>query len=388
MTDVRLPYHLIVFFTYGVSLKEWNEKGLISRELILYKKMVRSGNKVTLITYGGKDAGKQLDQPEGLNIISVYNLLEQSKNRWINLLKSFFIPFKFGKIIRSGDFLKSNQMSGAWVPLMGSFLYGKPFIVRCGFEMLRNLLRDEKRKIIWGVKAFLGYLFELAAYTLSNRIILSNDSDFHFVNKIFPVNAGKIKLIRNFIDTDHFSPKDFKKEQEGIKKILFIGRLEECKNIENLIKGVVSGGFRLDIIGNGVQTNRLKSIAKMQNGKINFLGTVDNRNLPDIIGNYDLFVLPSFYECSPKTLLEAMACQQVVLGTDVNGIKELIEDNKTGFLCNIDAVSIEKAITHIFNTDSEKLRMISKHAREFVIRECAIDTVYKQETGIYEQGKL
>ena len=59
-------FHLIVFFTFNVSLKKWVETGLIGRELILYKKMFRQGSRVTLLTYGNKDDYQYSDMLGGI----------------------------------------------------------------------------------------------------------------------------------------------------------------------------------------------------------------------------------------------------------------------------------------------------------------------------------
>ena len=201
-------FHLIVFFTYGNSLKTWADTGLIGRELLLYKRMVKDGNRVSLVTYGGKEDYQYSDQLDGINVVPVYDYVEKSEHRWINLIKSVFIPFsfRFKKLFISGDIFKTNQMGAGWVPIIAGIVFRRPLVVRCGFEMLRNLLRDEKRKSIWFIKAIFGYAFEFIAYAVADKIIISNNSDINYVKKFFSVKKDKIELIRNFIDTKHFSP--------------------------------------------------------------------------------------------------------------------------------------------------------------------------------------
>lgn len=349
--------------------------------------MIKSGYKVTLLTYGDASDYNYSDQLEGINIVPLFSFIKKSKNRWINLFKSFFIPFNYGikKKIVDADIYKTNQMVGSWVPVISGIIYKKPLIVRCGYEMLRNMLRDEKNPLAWIIKAILGYTLECLAYISADRIIISNKSDKRYIETLFPVSNDKLLLIRNFIDTDYFCNNNLMAIGKKKKTALFIGRIEERKNIKNLIYGSVAANCGLDIIGNGENKHYFIDIAEKQNGAINFLGVFSNRELPDIIKKYDLFILPSFYENNPKSLLEAMACAKVVLGTNVSGIRELIVDGETGFLCDTDSESIKNAIQTIFNTPDEKLNTIAKNARQFVITECSIEKVLSQEMSIYKE---
>jgi len=387
MNKTNKKPHIMLFFSYGMSLQAWAESGLIGRELLLYKKMIKQGYNVSFLTYGDATDYRYSDQLGGINIIPVFSIIKKNKNKWINLLKSFFIPcnLKIKKIISAADIYKTNQMMGSWVPLLAGIMYKKPLVVRCGYEMLRNLLRDEKNPFTWLIKAIFGYSLELMAYVSADRIIISNKSDKQYIKKLFPIKNEKLFLIRNFIDTDHFSDNHSNPIDRNNRKALFIGRIEQRKNIENLIYGSVVANCALDIIGNGKNKAYFMKIAEQQKGNIDFIGVFDNSELPDIIRKYTLFILPSFYENNPKTILEAMACARVVLGTDVDGIRELIDDQNTGFLCNTDVLSIKNAIITIFNTPCEKLNIVAENARQFVLKECAIERVFQQEMDIYSQ---
>ena len=66
--------------------------------------------------------------------------------------------------------------------------------------------------------------------------------------------------------------------------------------------------------------------------RIEFLGVVDQRVLPEEYGRADAFVLPSFTEGHPKALIEAMACGLACVASDCAGNRSLIEDGVTGLL--------------------------------------------------------
>ena len=357
----------------------------MGRELLLYKRMIKQGNAVTLLTYGNEDDYRYAAQLDGIDVVPVYNYFKKNNNRWINLLKSFLIPFnsKLRKVFKNANIYKTNQMPGAWVAIVAKVIFKKPLVVRCGYEMLRNTLRDEKRLFAWAIKAFLGYIFEYTAYTLADTIIISNLSDKRFIKKLIPVKKDKIKLIRNFIDTNHFSVKNSNRIRINRRRILFIGRIEQRKNVKNLIIGSCGAGCELDLVGAGSHQAYCEKMVRDNHCHVNFLGVVDNKLLPEIIAQYDIYIIPSYYENNPKSLLEAMACARIVLGSDVDGIKELIDDGVTGFLCDTDADSIKNALNKVFGTNQEKLKSIAENARKFVLQECSIENVYRQEFEVY-----
>ncbi len=381
------PFHLLVFFTYGNCLGTWADAGLLSRELLLYKKMVARGNRVTLLTYGTNRDYQYARELEGIDVIPVYALFKKSKNKWINFFKSFLFIFhpRLKGVIKDVDVIKTNQMFGAWLAILAAKFYQKPLVVRCGYEMLRNMTRGERKLLKRLANFFWGYLLELAAYLSANQIIISSESDCQFIHRIFPVNKCKISVIRNFIDTDQFQADLMESNARIDKRLLFVGRLEPCKNLESLIKAAEMAGWQLDIIGKGVLEGPLKAMAENHKYHVKFLGLFENKEIPSVIKKYQFYILPSFFECSPKSLLEAMSCQRVVIGTDVDGIKEVIRDGESGFLCKTDSLSICQTLHKIFNMPEDMLVKIGCKARQFVVGQSSLDSVYKKEMNIYNQ---
>jgi len=104
-----------------------------------------------------------------------------------------------------------------------------------------------------------------------------------------------------------------------------------------------------------------------------------------LLNQYDYYILPSFYEGMPKTLLEAMACGLVCIGTDVTGINEIINDGANGYLaksCN--AKDILNVIEHAFNNDciNDELKI---HARETIYNQYSLDEISKKEVSLFSR---
>lgn len=372
---------LIVCFTYGISLKIWEETGLLGREILLYKKMVSDGHDVTFLTFGDTTDERYSGELEGIKVVPVYKYMRWHRSKWLNFFQSFLVPIRLASVFRRATHIKTNQMYGAWIAVLASIIHQKQLIVRSGFEMMRNVVRDEPGRLLGFIKGLLAYSLELVAYWCADKVVITSKTDMAFIKKFFGVRASKLFLIRNFIDTDRFTRMDFVPQKPA--SILYIGRLDSRKNITNLIKAVGEAGVTLDMIGKGDEKKRLESLAEETGAKVSFLGRFENRKLPSIINQYPVFVLPSFYENNPKTILEAMACGSVVIGTRVPGIQELIEDKESGFLCATGPKDLLASVTAAFSLSEKQAKTMGDKARMFVVSECALHRIYPKEMNLY-----
>jgi glycosyltransferase involved in cell wall biosynthesis len=366
---------IALFFTFGVSLETWKQLGLLSREVLLYKRYVEDGSTVSMLTYG-READKVGTKQAGISVCPIYKRIQRSGKYYINVAKSFVIPFKFKDVLSQSDVLKTNQMDGAWVAAIAKLIYRKPLLVRCGFEWYRNRCERGNPRLL--KKTFV-FAMSWFSYHMADAIIISNDSDAKYIAKKFRVATDKIIVVRNYIDTDLFSPGSGNGKED--KRLLYVGRLVERKNLKMVIEALSNTGYGLDLVGQGEQKEDLSRYAETHNVDIRFLGVVSNDRLPDLMREYKVFVLLSLFENNPKSLLEAMSCGLTVVASDVEGIKELIADGVNGFLCGMDSSSIRKVILKVMG-DSAAQADVGRKAREFVLNECSLESVWQREMAI------
>ena len=86
------------------------------------------------------------------------------------------------------------------------------------------------------------------------------------------------------------------------------------------------------LAGRGVLRDPLQTLAREKNVPVEFLGVVEQAELPRVYGSSDVFVLASFTEGHPKVLLEAMACGLPCVASDCAGNRSLVTDGETGLL--------------------------------------------------------
>ncbi len=158
------------------------------------------------------------------------------------------------------------------------------------------------------------------------------------------LDSEKIEVIPFGVDTDFFRPLDVYKD-ENIFQILSVGYLIERKGFEYLIRAMPHvltehENARLKIVGSGPLESKLKSlIYELDLGdQVEIVKNVSDEKLLMMYNSADLFVLPSIVDSQGNTeglgvvLLEAMACGVPVIGSDVGGISDIIENKENGLL--------------------------------------------------------
>jgi len=369
--------NLLLFFTFNYTLSKWAKKGHLQREALLYNQLAESGIKITFVTYGNHEDYKwKIFFHPDIEILPVFTKLSPSKNNFINYFKSILIPFIFKKKFQDCDIIKTNQLWGGWVPVLVKWIYKKPLIVRCGYEYLKFAIFQNKPIIKIRLIKFISRLI----YGNADKIIVSSSADKDFINKTFKNLNSSIIVKNNWIDTEVFYPKIVKEQKN---RILFVGRLNKQKNVPLLFNAIKDLKIGLDVIGDGELKNELFQLAKKNNIDVNFFGRVPNSDMPSIYNKYPLYVLCSHYEGNPKTLLEAMACGLLVIGTDVTGINNVIVNNDNGYLVK-DHLSLRKVINDLLLINM-KNKTLSKNARLYIKKNCSLNEYTFSEIQIYNE---
>lgn len=360
---------LALFFTKGISLRIWEEVGHLDREIKPYQRLAKDFDKIFFLTYGGKDDLKyQNFLPENIKILP---------NKWglPSFLYSFLLPFFYWKELKNTYILKTNQMAGSWAAVIAKFFFGKKLVVRQGYQWSVFAQKEGVKRWKMPIIRFL----EKLAYKNADTIIIASEGEKEFIEEKYNILSEKIKYIPNYIDTDLFKPLDIPKEN----RICFVGRLEEQKNLFNLIEAVSNLGVKLVIFGSGSQKRDLENFAQKLKAEVEFKGNIPNKDLPEELNKSKLFVLPSLYEGCPKVLLEAMACGLLVIGTEVEGTKEIIKHRENGYLVETSVDSMRKAIIEVLNNKNLQGK-ISQNARKTILEKFSLEKIREKEIKIYE----
>lgn len=145
----------------------------------------------------------------------------------------------------------------------------------------------------------------------------------------------KFVIIENGIDTDRFSKANLYKKQEihtefndHTKLICMIGRFSEQKDQATLIKAVpqLPENVHLLLVGEGPLKEKDQDLAKQLeiDNRVHFLGF--RNDVERILKTSDIIVLSSNWEGFGLAAVEGMAAKKPVIGTNVDGLSDVIGD--------------------------------------------------------------
>lgn len=381
--------NLLLTFTTNTSLKKWDDIGILSREVLLYQKLSQKGIKISFLTYGDQSDLNYSKSLKNINVIPCRKYIK-STSPSLSYFKTIFLPLKLKNSFLKADIIKTNQVLGGNIGLIAKILYRKKLVVRGGYERLYNFMVKAKKKGInnyvkYLINYFSIYLTELFVLKMADHIIFTNEPDISFIKKRFNLKRkekkNQIHHFYNYIDINLFRPLNLIRKE---KSVLYIGRLIRGKNLFNLIEAFkYSDEYTLDFIGTGPLESKLKERAESINQNINFLGIIPNEKLPEIINQYQIFVLPSYFEGNPKVLLEAMSCGIACIGSNIKGINNIIEHRVNGYLCDLDSKSIKDAIDAVYQNKVLREEM-GQNARKFIEKNCDINIIVNREYNLYK----
>lgn len=199
-----------------------------------------------------------------------------------------------------------------------------------------------------------------------------------YIAKNFPAaNAAKLRVHRVAVDLEQFRQRRPASGHDEAPVILAIGRLVPKKGFLYLIKAcewLAKRGvnFRCWIVGEGPERTLLQAAINASNlqEKVSLLGA--QTDIKKYLQRAEVFVMPCVQDASgdrdgiPTTLMEAMAMQVPVISTNISGIPELVQHEKTGLLAPpADAEALAQAICRLL-ADEELRQNLIAAARQHI----------------------
>ncbi|MCR5785143.1 MAG: glycosyltransferase [Eubacterium sp.] len=198
----------------------------------------------------------------------------------------------------------------------------------------------------------------------------------------FGVDEKRLISIPNFLDR---KTPDFK--NSGKSEHLYLGRLSEEKGIETLIDAIKTTDEVLNIVGGGALKESLEKKIKKENIKnVNILGFKSGQELIDIVGNAKSVILPSqWYENGPYSAIEALQMGIPVIGANIGGIPELIENN--GYLFKPgDVNELREKILLLSSLKKDEYEKMKNASRQLFERKYTAGAHYPKLMKVYESA--
>ncbi len=156
-------------------------------------------------------------------------------------------------------------------------------------------------------------------------------------------------------------------------RILYAGRLERRKGVQNLIRaatGLARDDFRLTVVGAdtdtaplGVSMREQLALAIADDPRLALLDGLDRASVAEAIRGHDLVVIPSLWECWPYAALEPLHLNRPVLATPVGGLVEMVGQGRSGWLAGgTDATALGLALERVLEHTDEVQEAVRSEA--------------------------
>lgn len=230
------------------------------------------------------------------------------------------------------------------------------------------------------------------AISLSRSVVVvQNPDDRDVLIREHIVRSSRIRLIAGSgVDIHRFVPVE---PPAGDPIVMLVGRMLWDKGVGEFVEAVahlkkqeVRARFvlvgRCDH-GNPTAIPEAQLQRWMREYGIEWWG--HREDLPTVIGQATLVVLPSYREGLPKVLLEAAACGKAVIATDVPGCRSVVQHQQTGLLVPVrDAAALAEAIAELLR-NAERRTVLGEHARQFVVREHSSKKISAEFLALYRE---
>jgi N,N'-diacetylbacillosaminyl-diphospho-undecaprenol alpha-1,3-N-acetylgalactosaminyltransferase len=259
-------------------------------------------------------------------------------------------------------------------------------------------IEDTVKSII--VRNLIEKLYKLV-FSISHKVVFVNSDDPDYLEKRGVISKDKIKIIRSVgIDTDIFNSNNVSKDKlVQLKKelkvedkivVLMVGRaiwhkgvreyyesatlLSNYKNVQFILVGDIDKG-------NPSSANK----DFLNSGDVLWLGHRDDiLNLTELS---DIYVLPSYREGVPRTLLEAISMEKPIVTTNTVGCREVVQDGYNGFLVPIKNSKILAKKIELLIKEKDTRKIMGENGRMLAVETFDVDQVVKQYISLYKNLK-
>ncbi len=227
-------------------------------------------------------------------------------------------------------------------------------------------------------------------FSYVDTVITNSDATRGFMVKNGKLNGNKFVTVYNGIDILKFSP-HLSHVNSDFPTIGTVARLDEPKKglkylimAMEIIKNEIPN-CQLIIIGDGHSRGSLESLVneKKLERNVRFFGY--RKDIPELLAEIDVFIVPSLWEGLGDVILEAMAMEKPVVATNVGGIPEMVSHGKTGFLVPAkDSPALAAMILKLLKSP-EMRREMAKTGRKRVEDNFSIEKTVEKIQAIYDE---
>ena len=330
--------------------------------------------------------------------------------RHLGALRTVATDLSIAAAVEGNDLVHSHTWYANLAGHLAKLLYGIPHVVSVhSLEPLRPWKVEQL-----GGGYHLSRFCERTALEAADRIIAVSAGMAADIIGVYPeVDAGRIRVIRNGIDTDQYRPDPGTEvlAAYGVDpdrpSVIFVGRITRQKGVPHLLDAAlaIDPSAQLVLCAGAPDTpelgrevaDKVARIRQERGGIVWIEKMLERREVVQLLTQATVFVCPSVYEPLGIVNLEAMACETAVVATDTGGIPEVVADGETGLLVPFDsdgaggprdpirfAADIAERVNRLL-ADPGLARRMGQAGRRRAVEEFSWSTIASETAALYAE---
>ncbi|MGM0843752.1 MAG: glycosyltransferase [Bacillota bacterium] len=237
-----------------------------------------------------------------------------------------------------------------------------------------------------------------SAIANAEELILVSNKLARLKDEFYPEIDTRVSVIFNgvnkfFLKKDEAESKEDSYFTTDGPRLLSVSNLYPEKGIEDNIRAVkelVKDYQTLEyiIVGKGHEEEKLKNLVSELglNAHIKFIGAKKNSEVKQIMQQCDIFTMPSTNESFGVVYIEAMACGKPVIGCYGQGIEDIVEQGKTGFMVNPHSPGEIARVCEELLADPERRKEIGNEAYNVVLEKFTWEKAANEIITVYQNS--
>ena len=229
------------------------------------------------------------------------------------------------------------------------------------------------------------------ALARADRIVLVGEPLRQYFKDIVG-SDDKFRVVHNGVEVPPFSSRTVLAD-DGAIRLISVSNLNEGKGIDLVLRALAAAhgqgftGWTYVVVGDGPEMETLVALAASLglSSKVRFCGSRPHAEIYHLLGNADVFVLPSYREAFGIAYLEAMAAGLLTIGVRGQGPSAFIEHERTGLLVEPRSVSDLAKQLVVIEQDREHMRTIAEAGADHVRANFTWDAHARHLLDVYEE---
>ncbi|HSJ30328.1 MAG TPA: glycosyltransferase family 4 protein [Longimicrobiales bacterium] len=352
--------------------------GLESHAYYLCRELVRMGHHVTMVTSLSQPGLRARENMGGVEVVRKWFPRKRTPAGWAAHTLAT-VPH-YMRLARHADILHAQTFASALPGMRAKRKYGHPLVITLHTSHFLKLAK----KPVW--RPVLRRIVKSADWLLA-----ASEEIRDVALDLYP--HPRAEALTNGVDTELFAPRDAQ-EAAGVARprtrprIIVPRRLFEKNGVEYFIRAVPLIRAQMDIdavlVGDGPERERLERLAHELgvSDSVTFMGRRANDEMPALLADADVAVLPSLMEATSVAALEAMSCGVPVGASRVGGLPEIVDESVGTLFEPADPASLATALVALLQRPD--LDAVGRQARQRVVQSWSVARLARRHEEIYE----